>query len=114
MLAGWLTGLIQKGIKKTKTVAKGHRHNGKGKPRFTCHIFALCLLFVLTPIFVLVISSFNQSRYFEFPPTGFTLEWYKAFYASKRIPKSIIDQPTSGIDRSRAGLLAGVQLLCPR
>ncbi len=69
---------------------------------------ALVLLFVLTPIFVLVISSFNQSRYFEFPPTGFTLEWYKAFYASKEYQKALLISLRVALTAAGLGLLAGV------
>jgi putative spermidine/putrescine transport system permease protein len=69
---------------------------------------ALVLLFVLTPIFVLVISSFNQSRYFEFPPTGFTLEWYKAFYESEEYQKALMISLRVALTAALLGLLAGV------
>jgi putative spermidine/putrescine transport system permease protein len=69
---------------------------------------ALILLFVLTPIFVLVISSFNQSRYFEFPPTGFTLEWYKAFYESEEYQKALMISLRVALTAAGLGLLAGV------
>jgi putative spermidine/putrescine transport system permease protein len=69
---------------------------------------ALVLLFVLTPIFVLVISSFNQSRYFEFPPTGFTLEWYKAFYKSEEYQKALLISLRVALTAAGLGLLAGV------
>ena len=37
------------------------------------------IIYLLLPIFVLIISAFNGSRYFDFPPTSLTLNWFKAF-----------------------------------
>jgi putative spermidine/putrescine transport system permease protein len=55
-----------------------------------------------------VISSFNQSRYFEFPPTGFTLEWYKAFYKSEEYQKALLISLRVALTAAGLGLLAGV------
>ncbi|MEN6436218.1 MAG: ABC transporter permease [Anaerolineaceae bacterium] len=68
----------------------------------------LILIFVLSPIFVLIISSFNESRYFEFPPTGFTFEWYKAFYKSEEYQKALLISLRVALTAAGIGLLAGV------
>ncbi|HEY2642624.1 MAG TPA: ABC transporter permease [Galbitalea sp.] len=38
-------------------------------------IVALVLLYI--PLLLVVVNSFNQSRTFGFPPTGFTVEWWQ-------------------------------------
>lgn len=37
----------------------------------------LIYLFILAPLFVVILSSFNTAEYLVFPPQGFTLDWYK-------------------------------------
>lgn len=39
----------------------------------------LVLLFLVLPTFIVVPISFSSSRYLEFPPPGFSLQWYRAF-----------------------------------
>jgi putative spermidine/putrescine transport system permease protein len=68
----------------------------------------IILLFILAPIFVLVISSFNESRFFEFPPTGFTLEWYQAFAKSKEYQQAILVSTQVAISAAALALLAGI------
>lgn len=71
-------------------------------------VSGLILLFVLAPIIVLVISSFNLSRYFEFPPTGFTFEWYQAFFNSKEYQKALLISARVAGSAAALGLLAGI------
>jgi len=68
----------------------------------------LILLFVLAPILVLVISSFNLSRYFEFPPTGFTLQWYQSFFESEEYQKALWISARVALSAASLGLLAGI------
>ena len=42
----------------------------------------LILVFLMMPIFVLVVASFSQEGYLVFPPKGFSLQWYRKFFAS--------------------------------
>ncbi|MHB8194318.1 MAG: ABC transporter permease [Bellilinea sp.] len=71
-------------------------------------ISILILLFVLAPIFVLVISSFNESRFFEFPPTGFTLEWYQWFARSKEYQQAILISTRIAVSAAALALLVGI------
>jgi putative spermidine/putrescine transport system permease protein len=41
---------------------------------------ALIFMFLVVPILVIIPVSFNPSEYLEFPPKGFTLKWYSAFF----------------------------------
>ena len=45
-------------------------------------ICALVLLFLLLPIFIVVPMSFSGSLYLDFPPRGFSLQWYERFLNS--------------------------------
>jgi putative spermidine/putrescine transport system permease protein len=39
----------------------------------------LVLGFILTPIWITIVVSFNAGDFIVFPPTGFSLRWYKEF-----------------------------------
>jgi len=39
----------------------------------------LVLGFILTPIWITIVVSFNAGSFIVFPPTGFSLRWYKEF-----------------------------------
>lgn len=43
---------------------------------------SLVLLFLLIPIIVIPILSLGTSTWLEFPPPGFTLEWYRQLFSS--------------------------------
>src|SRR3954471_3120671 len=43
----------------------------------------LVVTFLLAPILVIVGVSFNESRFLTFPPTGLSLQWYKALWQSR-------------------------------
>lgn len=42
-------------------------------------------VFLVAPILIVMLSSFNPKQYFAFPPTGFTLRWYTALAANTEI-----------------------------
>jgi putative spermidine/putrescine transport system permease protein len=41
---------------------------------------ALVFIFLIAPILVIIPVSFNTSAYLDFPPKGFTLKWYAAYF----------------------------------
>jgi putative spermidine/putrescine transport system permease protein len=51
---------------------------------------AAILLFLLAPIIVIVIGSFNDVAYVVFPPTGFSLRWYGAYFTSREFLQSTL------------------------
>ena len=53
-------------------------------------ISLLILLFMLIPILVIFINSFNSSAFLSFPPEGFTLEWYKKFASNREYKQAIL------------------------
>ncbi|HJQ06976.1 MAG TPA: ABC transporter permease, partial [Nocardioides sp.] len=46
--------------------------------RITAVWTVLVLLFLYIPLAFVVLNSFNTSRTFAFPPTGLTVDWWKA------------------------------------
>jgi putative spermidine/putrescine transport system permease protein len=54
-------------------------------------------LFILVPVFVMVVISLSSSRYLEFPPPGISLRWYKA----------LIDDQSWGSSLRRSLVIAG-------
>jgi putative spermidine/putrescine transport system permease protein len=45
-------------------------------------IVVLTAFFLVSPILMVVPMSFSSGRYLEFPPPGWSLQWYRAFFAS--------------------------------
>lgn len=44
-------------------------------------ITVLVLGFILTPIWITILVSFNKGNYIVFPPQGFSLRWYVEFFS---------------------------------
>ena len=42
------------------------------------------LAFLVLPIFVVFPLSFSASQYLEFPPSGFSLQWYENYFATSK------------------------------
>ena len=44
----------------------------------------LVIVFLVAPIVVIVLASFNSTPFLQFPPQGWSLRWYARFFASPR------------------------------
>jgi ABC-type spermidine/putrescine transport system permease subunit II len=44
---------------------------------------SLVMVFLIAPILVIAVVSFNQSALFSFPPTAWSLRWYEALWTSR-------------------------------
>ena len=42
----------------------------------------IVLIYLVFPVFINFPISFSSSKYFEFPPPGFSVEWYKIYFSS--------------------------------
>jgi putative spermidine/putrescine transport system permease protein len=40
----------------------------------------LILLFLIVPVLIVIPMSFSASRYLDFPPTRFSLQWYERLF----------------------------------
>lgn len=67
-------------------------------------------LFLYVPIFVLLIFSFNTSR-FPAPWTGFTLHWYRELFSSVYLWKAFGNSLIVAFSTTLISLLAGVGLV---
>ncbi len=45
---------------------------------------ALVLVFLIAPIIVIVLASFNSTPFLQFPPQGWSLRWYTRFFDQPR------------------------------
>jgi putative spermidine/putrescine transport system permease protein len=50
---------------------------------------ALVALFIAAPLVVVIGVSFNNTRRMSFPPTQFSLKWYRAFFADQEWVRSL-------------------------
>ena len=46
---------------------------------------ALTYVLLLAPLAIVIAVSFGPSPNFDFPPSGLTLNWYRAFFANARV-----------------------------
>lgn len=51
-------------------------------------VVAICV-FLLVPLVIVVMASFSESAYITFPPQGFSLRWYEAFFANSGFMKAL-------------------------
>ena len=60
-----------------------HRElNGVGRLALGAFV-ALIYVFLLAPVLIIVLTSFNPTEANTFPPRGFSLRWYGAFWAAQ-------------------------------
>ena len=50
-------------------------------PRFV--LVGLVYVFMLAPVLIVIPVSFTEQEYVLFPPQGFTLKWYEAYFSSE-------------------------------
>jgi len=43
----------------------------------------LVYAFLLAPLLVVVLASFNSADFLSFPPRGFSLRWYRALWKAR-------------------------------
>ncbi|GAB6172388.1 ABC transporter permease [Paradesulfitobacterium aromaticivorans] len=49
------------------------------------YLFAvIVLVFLMLPTFIIIPMSFSSARYLDFPPPGFSLQWYKDFFSNSQ------------------------------
>lgn len=75
-------------------------------------VTGLAYLFLLLPLLVVVLVSFNPTKYPSFPPTGLSLEWYETFFTDERLLSalwnSLVVATGSAIVAGAVGLIAAL------
>ena len=69
---------------------------------------ALSTIFLLLPVVFVVLHSFSPTRYFQWPPTSFSLEWHKNFYNSSMFMGAARNSFVMAIIVTPLSLLIGV------
>lgn len=70
-----------------------------------CMVVGLVLLYI--PLLLVVLNSFNQSRTFGFPPTGFTLRWWQSAANSSGALKALWTSVLAGLSATAIALVLG-------
>jgi len=70
-----------------------------------CMWIGLALLYI--PLALIVVNSFNASRTFAFPPTGFTLEWWVAASHSSGALRALGTSIVAGVGATVIALILG-------
>lgn len=68
----------------------------------------IIIIYTISPILVIVISAFNASMFFEFPPTGFTLRWFIRFFEVQEYQRSIMTSVRLALSAIAISLAAGI------
>ncbi|MEH3139305.1 MAG: ABC transporter permease [Mycobacterium kyogaense] len=67
----------------------------------------LVLIFIYAPLALVVVNAFNASRTFAFPPTGFTLRWWRTALASEGMWESLGNSVIVGLVATALALILG-------
>src|SRR3546814_17149605 len=64
--------------------------------------------FVVAPLAGILRSSVTRSPFWEFPPNGFTLTWYKRFFDDQQMVRALIVSLHTGAFAALVGTLVGL------
>lgn len=79
--------------------------------RWALHIFlAVTLAFMLAPILIVVVNSFNTSAFNAWPPHGFTLDWYRKVLANPAFQRGTINSIIIGVISTAIVLILGTPI----
>jgi putative spermidine/putrescine transport system permease protein len=67
----------------------------------------LVLVFVYAPLVLVVVNAFNSSKTFAFPPSGFTLQWWRAAAHSEGMWTSLGNSVVVGLAATAIALVLG-------
>ena len=75
-------------------------------------VVALVLLFLVAPSLIMVPMSFNDSAYLQFPPTGWSLRWYRNFLSDELWLSAIGFSLSVGTATAALAALCGTAAAC--
>ena len=70
----------------------------------------LVLIFVYAPLLLVVVNAFNSSKTFAFPPSGFTLQWWRAAWNSEGMWTSLGNSVVVGLAATGIALVLGTMV----
>jgi putative spermidine/putrescine transport system permease protein len=80
-----------------------------GKSAFVLYfIVAAMMIFILTPILLVVAISFSEGYFVSFPPQGFTLNWYAQVLQNQEFTSALLFSTALAVSTTLLSLLLGV------
>ncbi len=73
-----------------------------------CALAAVALVFLLAPLLLLVALSFDSSQWLQFPPPGWTLQWYQEVFSDPDWLSSFLTSVELGAVVTLASVLLGL------
>lgn len=64
-------------------------------------------VFLLLPTAIVILTSLNAAEYLSFPPTGFSLRWYRSFFAARQFTEAFRFSIWLGISAAFFAVLVG-------
>ncbi|MCV7290581.1 ABC transporter permease [Mycolicibacterium wolinskyi] len=71
---------------------------------------AVVLMFLYTPLLLVLVNAFNASRTFAFPPTGFTWVWWADAARSTGMWKALANSVVVGLGATAIALVLGTMI----
>jgi putative spermidine/putrescine transport system permease protein len=71
-------------------------------------VAVLTLVFLVAPVFVVFPLSFSASPYLEFPPSGFSLQWYGRYFDSDKWTTATVLSVEIALGTTALALLLGI------
>lgn len=76
--------------------------------RFTWVIVILVLFFLMAPVLVVIPMAFSKSAFLEFPPPGWSTEWFKEFFSDPTWMEALWLSVRVGIGATIISLVIGL------
>jgi spermidine/putrescine transport system permease protein/putrescine transport system permease protein len=102
-------GTTTAGTPPTAKPRKGRRNKGFDRPRFLRVYVAFAYLFLFTPIFVVVLFSFNSIKSLQ-NFDGFSLQWYEEFWNDETLRESLFASLEIAVLSMVVGVVLGTML----
>jgi putative spermidine/putrescine transport system permease protein len=71
---------------------------------------AVTLSFIYIPLLVVLVNSFNASKVFIWPPTGFTTEWWGKAAANEGVRSALLTSIKAGLGATAIALILGTMI----
>jgi putative spermidine/putrescine transport system permease protein len=75
--------------------------------RVLAGVMAVGLAVIYTPLAVVVINSFNESRTFSWPPSGYTTMWWHRAWSSPGLRTALLASVKAGLGATAIALVLG-------
>ena len=73
-------------------------------------VLVLVVLFMLAPIAIVIVNSFNTSPFNAWPPEGFTLDWYRRVLANPQFRAGALNSLVIGVISTLTVLILGTPI----